>query len=463
MRPRGGSLGVYKGRRGWSQGVCAASLPLVMAFSSFSLSAQGPRRYAQSVQQLSSRSPSGRSSTTYSVRSSSRGFGGSGFSGAGLGASRSFGLGSASFSLGGGGGGSGSSFAMGAGGIVGDEKNALQNLNERLANYLGRVQQLEQFNKDLERQIREFGGSNVTEGFDWSLYEQTVKPLQKEILDAMMMNSQIALEIDNAKLAAEDFQNKWQTELMLRQSVEADIDGLHQLKDTYLQLQGNVTSDIAGLEDEIAYLKKNHEEELKMLRQQKTQEMNVEVDSGPSIDLGAVLKELRDKYSSMAEKNQADLNDWYKEQLAVRETEITQNDQVVAGAKNELIDLRHQLQALDAEYNGLIGNLNALESTLCNTEASCAAELQSLQTRIAQLEGELGNIRNEVMRQIKEYENLLNVKMKLETEISQYRSLLDGSKQSLVIGGLSSGLSSGGSGTGSSRTTITSTTETKVF
>ncbi|XP_069783382.1 keratin, type I cytoskeletal 19-like [Narcine bancroftii] len=327
---------------------------------------------------------------------------------------------------------------MPGGCVITDQKDTMKNLNDRLASYLEKVRTLDASNREMEKQILALASSKSVDSFDWSKYNSLVKPLQQQIINAMIQNAQIALETDNAKLAAEDFNNKWQTELMLRQSVEADIAGLYQLKDTYLQLQGSVTSDIAGLEDEIAYLKKNHAEEMKMLRQQKTQEVNVEVDSGPSVDLGAVLKELRDKYTSMTEKNQADLNDWYKEQLTARETQFTQNDQLMAGAKSEVSQLRHQMQGLEAEYNGLLGNLKALESTLCNTEASYAAELQSLQARIAQLEGELGNIRSEVMRQIKEYENLLNIKMKLETEISQYRSLLDGSKQSCSISGGSS-------------------------
>eukprot|EP00061_Rhincodon_typus_P010796 g35348.t1 len=154
---------------------------------------------------------------------------------------------------------SSSATLLGSGALMVDEKNTLQNLNERLATFLSRVKSLEDSNKDLEKQIRDFGTRSI-EGFDWSIYEQTVKPIQQQILEATMQNSRIALEIDNAKLAAEDFKNKWDSELMLRQSVENDIDGLHQLKDTYLQLQSSLVDEIAGLEDEIAFMKKDHEE-----------------------------------------------------------------------------------------------------------------------------------------------------------------------------------------------------------
>ncbi|XP_062891801.1 keratin, type I cytoskeletal 47 kDa-like [Mobula hypostoma] len=416
--------------------------------SMVSYSTQIPR-YSQSVH-LPQRQ-SAMSGSSFILRSAGRS--GMSMAGGGYGYSSGLGFGSglsaASLSLRG-----------GAGGLVGDEKGTMQHLNDRLANYLATVQRLEQSNQELEKEIRELSANTVVQGFDWSVYEQTVKPLQKQILDATLQNSQIALEIDNAKLAAEDFQNKWQTEQMLRQSVESDIDGLHHLKETYLQLQGSLANDISGLEDEIAFMKKNHDEELKLLQQQRTQEVHVEVDSAPAVDLNVALAELREKYTTLADNNQAELDKWYREQLSIKEVEVTQNDQALTGIKTEMSQLRHQTQNLETEYNGLLGNISALESTLDQTEASFDKQLQSLQFQIRSLEGELGSLRSEQMRLKGEYDKTLNIKMQLEAEINQYKRLLVGGNQSMAAGELSAGLVSGGTGTGSSTITI-KTTETR--
>lgn len=42
------------------------------------------------------------------------------------------------------------------------------------------------------------------------------------------------------------------------------------------------------------------------------------------------------------------------------------------------------------------------------------------------LESELTNLRSNIQQQTQEYEHLLNIKMKLEAEITTYRRLLDG-------------------------------------
>ncbi|XP_059846827.1 keratin, type I cytoskeletal 13-like [Hypanus sabinus] len=331
------------------------------------------------------------------------------------------------------------SFSIVSGGcMTGNEKDVMQGLNDRLGKYLDKVQMLEACNKDLEKQIRELTSSNTVQGFDWSIYNNTVKPLQQQIVSAIMDNARIALETDNAKLAAEDFRNKWLTEQMLRQSVETDIEGLHHLKGTYLQLQDGLTNDIAGLEDEIAFLKKNHDEELKVLRKQCTQEVNVEVDSAPAVDLNKVLAEMRQKYTTLVDNNQAELDKWYQEQVSIKEVQMTQNDQALTGVKTELSQLRSNVQTLEADYNGLLGTVGALENMLAETEDSYAKQLQNLQLKIRQLESELASVRNEVLKQNSEYNRLLDIKMKLEAEINQYKILLDGGQQSFNTAGISS-------------------------
>lgn len=54
------------------------------------------------------------------------------------------------------------------------------------------------------------------------------------------------------------------------------------------------------------------------------------------------------------------------------------------------------------------------------------AELEKYNNIQLQLEAELGQLRSNITQQGQEYEALLNMKMKLEAEISTYKVLLDG-------------------------------------
>nr|Q29218.1 RecName: Full=Keratin, type I cytoskeletal 20; AltName: Full=Cytokeratin-20; Short=CK-20; AltName: Full=Keratin-20; Short=K20 [Sus scrofa] len=103
---------------------------------------------------------------------------------------------------------------------VGNEKMTMKNLNDRLASYLEKVRSLEQSNSKFELQIKQWYESN-TPGIsrDHSAYLQQIQDLRNQIRDAQLQNARCVLQIDNAKLAAEDFRLKYETERGIRLAV----------------------------------------------------------------------------------------------------------------------------------------------------------------------------------------------------------------------------------------------------
>ena len=69
---------------------------------------------------------------------------------------------------------------------------------------------------------------------------------------------------------------------------------------------------------------------------------------------------------------------------------------------------------------------NSLEGTLADTEANYMAQLSEIQGQISSLEEQICQIRGETECQNAEYEQLLDIKTRLELEIETYRRLLDG-------------------------------------
>lgn len=343
--------------------------------------------------------------------------------GGGLGSSAGFG--GASFSGGAGFGGAGG-LAVSGGGIMINEKETMQVLNDRLANYLKRVKELEDANRELEANLHEFAATKTVTSHDYSKYEEIIRPLRDQILQRILENSQLSLQVDNARLATDDFRTKYETELGLRQSVEADINGLNGLKKEYLYNQKNLENDISGLQDELDYLKKNHEEEMASMRSQVAGTVNVELDAAPAIDLQKIMDEMRLEYETAMKKNKMELEARYIKEMEIKQKEAAPTTQAIDLAKTEVTELRRSMTTLQAELDAQMGMKASLEQTLRDTEARYAEQVNLINASTLRVQDDLSDLRENMRLQSQEYQNLLNVKTRLENEIAHYKRLLDG-------------------------------------
>lgn len=110
-------------------------------------------------------------------------YAGAGGSGSRISVSRASSLGSGfAGGMGGGyGGGFSSSFSFSGSGVVQNEKETMQELNDRLANYLEKVRSLEADNRKLEIQIREYMEKKGPSTRDWSHYFDIIEDLKNQV------------------------------------------------------------------------------------------------------------------------------------------------------------------------------------------------------------------------------------------------------------------------------------------
>uniref|UniRef100_A0A8D1UXH9 Keratin, type I cytoskeletal 17 n=1 Tax=Sus scrofa TaxID=9823 RepID=A0A8D1UXH9_PIG len=311
--------------------------------------------------------------------------------------------------------------------LAGSEKATMQNLNDRLASYLDKVRALEEANADLEVKIRDWYQRQAPgPAPDYSHYFKTIEDLKSKILTATVDNANILLQIDNARLAADDFRTKFETEQALRVSVEADINGLRRVLDELTLARADLEMQIENLKEELAYLRKNHEEEMNALRGQVGGEINVEMDAAPGVDLSRILNEMRDQYEKMAEKNRKDAEDWFFSKTEELNREVATNSELVQSGKSEISELRRTVQNLEIELQSQLSMKASLEGSLAETENRYCVQLSQIQGLIGGVEEQLAQLRCEMEQQNQEYKILLDVKTRLEQEIATYRRLLEG-------------------------------------
>ncbi|KAM5149209.1 keratin, type I cytoskeletal 27 [Callospermophilus lateralis] len=321
--------------------------------------------------------------------------------------------------------------------LSGNEKVTMQNLNDRLASYLENVRALEEANADLEQKIKgwyeKFGpGSCRGLDHDYSRYFPIIDDLRNQIIAATTSNANVILQNDNARLTADDFRLKYENELALHQSVEADINGLRRVLDELTLCRTDLEVQLETLTEELAYLKKNHEEEMQALQCAAGGNVNVEMNAAPGVDLTVLLGNMRAEYEALAEQNRRDAEAWFQEKSASLQQQISDDAGATTSARNELTELKRTLQTLEIELQSLLAMKHSLECSLTETEGNYCTQLAQIQAQIGALEEQLHQVRTETEGQKLEYEQLMDVKAHLEKEIETYCRLIDGDDESCV-------------------------------
>ncbi|XP_069809640.1 keratin, type I cytoskeletal 17-like [Dendropsophus ebraccatus] len=337
-----------------------------------------------------------------------------------------------------------------------NEKETMQFLNDRLATYLDKVRSLEMKNAELDKNIREWYEKQTPYmSPDFERYFKTVEDLQNQILQASTDNANITLQIDNAQLAADDFRTKYENEAGLRAGVEADINGLRRVLDDLTLSIKDLEGQLQILTDELASLKKNHEEEVNSLRSQLGARVNVEVDAPPAMDLNKALSEIRDQYENIMANNLQEAEKWFLEKSEELNQQMTSSSQQLQTWSSEIIELRKTAQTLEIDLQAQINLREALEKALAETEARYSCQLAQLQDLISNVEVQLSELRSDLEKQNFDYKCLLDAKTHLENEIRTYRQLLDGEgtqrdtfsrNPTMVSSGSGSSVNMGGTG-----------------
>ncbi|KAL6484256.1 hypothetical protein MHYP_G00063010 [Metynnis hypsauchen] len=308
-----------------------------------------------------------------------------------------------------------------------DSRESMRGLNTRLADYLAQVRALQEANSKLEAQIRERVSSRGSEERDWTHYDKTIAHLREQLTELNMDNARLMLQIDNARLAADDFKVKFEAEHAMRQGVDQDVANLRKMIDDTHMSSMQLESEIESLKEELIFLNKNHEEDAANLKGQiRGSSVDVQMEARKGNDLTETIDKIRQQYEKTLQKSREETEAWYQAKFDSMTAEVGKSTETIQQGKSEVNDLRRQRQMLEIDLQALRSMSHSLEDSLKDTAGRYAQEMNHHNATIQQLEAELGEVHAQVVRQGAEYQALLNIKIKLEEEIATYQHLLEG-------------------------------------
>lgn len=309
------------------------------------------------------------------------------------------------------------------------DKQQLQHLNGRLAQYLSRTQQLEQENAHLMAEVHQLRRERSGEDGQGKRYKAEMQQLRRTVEQLSLQKCQAEMERERLWRELQTVRALCSQQTEVCRDISGDLRGCGKELQEAQHVNSRLQQRLVQLEEEYQRLEVARGQEKQRLRHQLESRMAPIVARtcrGPPPPVVSV-EEVQEYVRGLSEGWEQTF-DLYQRKVEEMERSIGEDQARLGDLQRDKMLCASQLDKMrsEAEKQGHVQM--SLQEQLVHMQERCRVDFGEYQMIIEELEQERNIMADTISEKMREHQHLLQVKMDLGMEVAAYRALLEGER-----------------------------------